>query len=125
MKESNNFNQEIDKYYDKKINENDLKQKEFKDCLDRMNVIEDLEKEIPMKIDISSIVENGQEIRAKKRLRQETLKFSIIAGVMAVFAGALALKTSLIWLFALQFIVLIVLLIINIISFNKNVRSES
>lgn len=124
MKKESQFNEGINTYYSKEINEKNLKEEDLKKCLDKMNAITGLDENIAMDIDINKIIEKGQEIRVKRKLKIDTLKFSLLAAAISLVVGGIALKTSFILVCILQFIMIIVLLTINIITLNNSVREE-
>lgn len=124
MKKESQFNEGINTYYSKEINKNNLKEEDLKKCLDKMNAITGLDENIAMDIDINKIIEKGQKIRVKRKLKIDTLKFSLLAAAISLVVGSIALKTSFILVCILQFIMIIVLLTINIITLNNSVREE-
>lgn len=125
MKPFDNLDENIDNYYDGSLNKANKEEVDLKSILDKMSIAEDLENRVSVKIDISSIVENGEQIRFAKKLRKETFKFLLFAGFLSIFIGFMYMRVSLYLTFAIQFITMISLLILNQVFLNKKVRRQA
>jgi len=125
MKSFDDLDKNIDKYYkgsqDNGATPDEL---ELKTLLDRMSLANNIEDNIAIPINISSIVEKGQEIRLKTRLRQATFKFIALAILLSSVIGFMSLKVSIAVIVAAQFVMLIVLLTLNIILLKRKARRE-
>ncbi|GKU24248.1 hypothetical protein CFOLD11_10740 [Clostridium folliculivorans] len=125
MKPFDNLDENIDKYYDGSLNKASKGEADLKSILDRMSIAEDLETKVSVNVDISSIVENGEQIRFSKRLRKETFKFLLLAGFLSIFIGFMYMRVSLYITFAIQSILLIFLLMLNQVFLKKKTRREA
>ncbi|MBK1812208.1 hypothetical protein JHL18_16415 [Clostridium sp. YIM B02505] len=125
MKPFDNFDENIDKYYDGSLNKESKEESDLKSILDKMSIAEDLENNVSVNVDISSIVENGEQIRFEKKLRKETFKFLLFSAFLSVFIGFMYMRVSLYITFAIQFITMIFLLILNQVFLKKNTRREA
>lgn len=125
MKPFDNLDENIDKYYDGSLNKASKEEADLKSILDKMSIAEDLENMVSVNVDISSIVENGEQIRFAKRLRKETFKFLLLAGFLSIFIGFMYMRVSLYITFGIQFIAMIFLLILNQVFLKKKPRREA
>lgn len=124
MKSFDDLDKKIDKYYEGSLDGATSDELEIKSALDKMNLIEAIEENIPINIDISNIVEAGEKIRFNNKLRKSTFKFLILAIVISALIGYMYIKVSIYVIVAIQFLVLITLLILNYVLLKKKVRSE-
>jgi hypothetical protein len=115
----------IDKYYANEIDKTRAEEAELKSILDKMSIAEDLDNSVSVNVDISSIVENGQQIRFENKLRKETFKFLLFAAFLSVFIGFMYLRVSLYITFLVQFVAMIFLLILNQIVIKKKLRRDA
>lgn len=125
MKSYDNLDKNIDKYYADEIDKTSEEEAELKSILDKMSIAEDLVNSVSVNIDISSIVENGQQIRFEKKLRKETFKFLLFAGFLSIFIGFMYMRVSLYITFLVQFVAIIFLLILNQIVIKKKLRRDA
>jgi len=124
MKSFDDLDKNIDKYYEGSLDSTTPDELELKTLLDRMSLADNIEDNISIPISISSIVETGQEIRLKNRLRQATFKFLSLAILLSVGIGFMAIKISIPIIMVAQFVILIVLLTINIMLIKRKARRE-
>ncbi|MCM8710321.1 hypothetical protein M2651_04680 [Clostridium sp. SYSU_GA19001] len=124
MKSFDDLDKKIDKYYEGSLDGATSDELEIKSALDKMNLIEAIEENIPINIDISNIVEAGEKIRFNNKLRKSTFKFLILAILISALIGYVYIKVSIYVIVAIQFLVLITLLILNYVLLKKKVRSE-
>lgn len=125
MKSFDDLNKKIDKYYEGSLDGNTSEELEIKNALDRMSSIKDIENNISIFVDVSSVVEKGQEIRFNKKLRQDTFKFLTLAILIAILFGFMYTKVSFPVIMASQFGMLVGLLILNFILLKKRVRRDA
>ena len=124
MKSFDDLDKNIDKYYEGSLDSATPEELELKTLLDRMSLADNIEDNISIPINISSIVEKGQEIRLKTRLRQATFKFLSLAILLSAGIGFIAINISIPVIMIAQFVMLIVLLTINIILIKRKARRE-
>lgn len=98
---------------------------ELKAFLDKMYLANDIENNIAFHIEVSSIIEKGQQIRFNLNLRKATFKFLSLAILLSTLIGLMCIKVSISVIMASQFVVLILLLIINSILLKKKARREA
>lgn len=124
MKSFDDLNKNIDKYYEGSLDGATSDEFELKSILDKMSIANDMENNIPVSIDISSIVEKGQEIGFNIKLRKATIKFLLVATLMSIFIGFMCTKVSIAAIVEVQFVLLILLLIINSFIIRRKARGE-
>lgn len=124
MKSFDDLNKNIDKYYEGSLDGATSDEFELKSILDKMSIANDVENNIPVSIDISSIVEKGQEIGFNNKLRKATIKFLLVATLMSIFIGFMCTKVSIAAIVEAQFVLLILLLIINSFIIRRKARRE-
>lgn len=123
MKSFDDLDKNIDKYYEGSLDGVTSDELEIKAALDKMTLVEDIDK-ISVTIDISSIVEKGQQINFNTKLKKATFKFLSLAILLSTIIGFVSLKVSIQVIIAVQFLMLIVLLTINLISLKRKARRE-
>lgn len=124
MKSFDDLNKNIDKYYEGSLDGATSDEFELKSILDKMSITNDMENNIPVSIDISSIVEKGQKIGFNIKLRKATIKFLLVATLMSIFIGFMCTKVSIAAIVEVQFVLLILLLIINSFIIRRKARRE-
>lgn len=124
MKSFKSLDENIDKYYEGKLDDSASDEIEIKAILDKMSIINDIENNISMPIDVSSIVEEGQRVRFNKKLKIDTFKFLLVAILVAISIGIICIKISIPVVLVAQFILMLGLLLINFIILKKKVRSD-
>jgi hypothetical protein len=125
MKTFDDIDKNIDKYYDGSLDGSTSDELELKATLDKMSLVNDIENIISVPIDISSIIEKGQQLRFNLKLRKATFKFLSLAILFSTLIGLMCIKVSISIIFSSQFVVLILLLIINSILLKKKARREA
>jgi hypothetical protein len=124
MKSLDNFDENIKKYYDGSLDGATSNELELKEALDKMSIASNIDDKVPISIDVSSIVEKGQELRLSVKLRKATFRFLVFAILLSTSIGVLYIKTSIEVIMISQTALLIVLLIINFILLRKKSRRE-
>lgn len=124
MKSFDDLDKKIDKYYDGSIEDINSNELELKATLDKMSLINGIENNISVPIDIRSIVEKGQQTRLNNKLRKATIKFLSLAILLSILIGFMCTKVSILVIMTYQFVMLIILLLLNSILLKKKVRSE-
>lgn len=122
MKSSDNFDKNIDKYYEDSLDGVTSDQLQIKEALDKMSIIDEIENGIEISTNISSIVEEGQKIRLKIKLRKATFKFVILATLISSLLGFIFLKVSISMTIIVQIILIIAMLITNSIILKTKAR---
>lgn len=125
MKSFDDLDKNIDNYYEGSLDGATSDGLELKATLDRMSLADHIEDNVSMPIDISSIVEKGQQIRLSTKLRQATFKFLLVAVLLSTVIGFMAIKLSISVIIGYQFGILILLLIINSIILKQKARREA
>ena len=125
MKSFDNLDKNIDKYYEGSLDGATSDVVELKAILDKMSLADKIEDNVSMPIDISSIVEKGQQIRLSSKLRQATFKFLLMAILFATVIGFMSMKVSLPVIVAAQIVMLIVLLTLNVMLLKRKSRREA
>ncbi len=113
MKSFDEFNKDIDKYYEGSLDGAISENKDLKDALDKMSCIENIEEEVKIPINLDSIVEQGLDISFKKKLKKSTFEFLILSILISIIVGVIGMKISFEVVLGFQFILLIILLILN------------
>ncbi|PRR83763.1 hypothetical protein [Clostridium vincentii] len=124
MKSFDDLDKNIDKYYERSLDGATSDRLELKAILDKMSLANHIEDNISVPIDISSIVEKGQQIRLSTKLRKATFKFLLVAILFATVIGVMSIKLSISVIMVSQFGMLIVLLIVNSILLKQKARRE-
>ncbi|GAA0084031.1 hypothetical protein UT300007_04700 [Clostridium sp. CTA-7] len=124
MKSFDDLDKNIDKYYEGSLNDSTSDELEIRSALDKMSIVNNIENRISIPIDISSIVEEGQEIHFNKNLKKATFKFLLFAIALSILIGFIYVKVSIPVVMTSQFIVIVGLLIINSIIIKRKARSE-
>lgn len=124
MKSFDDLDKNIDKYYKGSLDGATSDRLELKAILDKMCLADHIEDNISVPIDISSIVEKGQQIRLSTKLRKATFKFLLVAILFATVIGVMSIKLSISVIMVSQFGILILLLIINSILLKQKARRE-
>lgn len=124
MKSFDDFDKNIDRYYEESLDGVTSDELQIKDALDKMSIISDIENDIPIFANISSIVEEGQEIRFKINLRKATFKFVTLALLISSLLGFMCIKVSISITIGIQFILLIVMLLTNTIILKTKARRD-
>jgi hypothetical protein len=124
MKSFDDLDKNIDKYYEGSLDGATSDELEIKAALDKMSRVDEIDN-ISVPIDISAIVERGQQIRFDTKLRKSTLQFLSLAILLATAIGVISLKVSIPVIMVVQFVMLIVLLTINLISLNRKAGGEA
>lgn len=119
------FDENIEKYYDGSLDESISDELELKEALDKMSLVSSLDDKVPINVDVSSVVEKGQEIRFSLKLRKATFRFLIFAILVATLIGFIYIKTSVKIIMIVQTVLLILLLIINFVLLRKKSRREA
>lgn len=122
MKSFDNFDKNIDKYYEDSLDGVTSDQLQIKEALDKMSIIDEIENGIEISTNISSIVEEGQKIRFKIKLRKATFKFVILATLISSLLGFIFLKVSISMTIIVQIILIIAMLITNSIILKTKAR---
>ena len=125
MKSFDDLDKNIDKYYEGSLGDATSDELEVKATLDKMSLADYIENNISVPIDISSIVEKGQQIRLSTKLRKATFKFLLVAILLSTVIGFMSIKLSISVIIGSQFGMLILLLIINSIILNQKARREA
>jgi len=125
MKSFDDLDKNIDKYYEGSLGDATSDELEVKATLDKMSLADYIENNISVPIDISSIVEKGQQIRLSTKLRKATFKFLLVAILLSTVIGFMSIKLSISVIIGSQFGMLILLLIINSIILKQNARREA
>lgn len=125
MKSFDDLDKNIDKYYEGSLDDATSDELELKSTLDKMSLADHIEDNISVPIDISSIVEKGQQIRLSTKLRKATFKFLLVAILFATVIGFMSIKVSIAVIVAAQIVMLIVLLTLNLILLNRKARREA
>lgn len=125
MKSFDDLDKKIDKYYDGSLEGITSNELELKVNLDKMSLVDDIENNISISIDIRSVVENGQQIRLNNKLRKATIKFLSLAILLSALIGFMCTKVSISVIMTYQFVLLILLLVLNTILLKTKARSES
>lgn len=113
MKSFDEFNKDIDKYYEGSLDCAISENKDLKDALDKMSCIENIEEEVKIPINLDFIVEQGLDISFKKKLKKSTFEFLILSILISIIVGVIGMKISFEVVLGFQFILLIILLILN------------
>lgn len=125
MKSFDNLDKKIDKYYEGSLDGVTSDELEIKEALDKMSIASNIDDKISVPIDVSSIVEKGQEIRFSTKIRKATFKFLIFAILVSTLVGFVYIKISIEVMLISQTVLLIVLLIINFVLLRKKSRREA
>lgn len=125
MKSFDDLDKNIEKYYDGLLDGATSDELELKAILDKMSLADHIEDNISVPIDISSIVETGQQIRLSTKLRKATFKFLLVAILLSTVIGFMSIKLSISVIIGSQFGMLILLLIINSIILKQKARREA
>lgn len=125
MKSFDDLDKNIDKYYEGLLDGTTSDELELKSALDKMSIVNNIERNVPVPIDISSIVEKGQQMRFNNKLRKATGKFLLLAILFSILIEFMCTKVSILVIMAFQFVLLILLLIINSILLRKKVRGRA
>ena len=113
MKSFDDLDKNIDKYYEGSLGDATSDELELKATLDKMSLADHIEDNISVPIDISSIVEKGQQIRLSTKLRKATFKFLLVAILLSTVIGFMSIKLS------IPVIIGIPIWNVNIITNNK------
>jgi hypothetical protein len=125
MKSFDNLDKKIDKYYEGSLDGVTSDELEIKEALDKMSLASNIDDKISVPIDVSSIVEKGQEIIFSTKIRKATFRFLIFAVLVSTLVGFVYIKTSIEVMLISQTVLLIVLLIINFVLLRKKSRREA
>ncbi len=125
MKSFDNLDKNIDKYYEGSLDGAASDELELKEVLDKMSFASNIDDKVPISIDVSSVVEKGQEIRLSAKLRKATFRFFIFAILLSSFIGFIYIKTSIEVVVIAQTILLMALLMINFLLLKRKSRREA
>lgn len=119
MKSFDEFNKDIDKYYEGSLDGATSENSDLKDALDKMSYIENIEEEVKIPINLDSIVEKGLDISSKKKLKKSTFEFLSLSILISIIVGVIGMKNSFEVVLGFQFILLIILLILNTVLLKR------
>lgn len=126
MKPFDNLDKNIDKYYADSLDPHITDQCELKEALDMMTTANKIDNIVSIPTDVSLIIEKGQEVRLKTRLRKETFKFIPIAILIVLILTLIAIKSSLIVISIIQITLSILLVsLIVLLPIKRNRREEN
>lgn len=119
------FDENIEKYYDGSLDESTSDELELKEALDKMSLASSIDDKVPINIDVSSVVEKGQEIRFNTKLRKATFRFFIFSILLSTLIGFIYIKTSIEVMIMCKTILLVVSLIMNLFLLKRKSRREA